>query len=164
MHATLAEHYNDGRRFRLHYVTARQAFNLVRAAEHGATGDPAQFLDWEVTPPVTSLYWANRRHETRACSPENLAVDIADPDEATEVGLRYAGFQKITGPLATLELGVYRATMRIAPAAGIARVALRLSPGTVLASVTGATVLGEGGGGEWLLAGAGEVCLSLSGE
>lgn len=164
MHSLLAEQYNDGRRFRLHYVTARQAFNLVRAAEHGAGGDPAQLLDFEVAPPVTSLYWANRPHETRVCTPENLRLDIADPVAATEVGLRYGGFQKVTGPLSALEVSAQRAVLQLPPGDGTSRLALRLSPGAALASVTGATVLGQGDGGEWLLAGAGEVSLSLAGS
>jgi len=164
MHAALAEQYNDGRRFRLHYVTARQAFNLVRAAEQGASGDPAQFLDWDVAPPVTSLYWANRPHETRICTPENLLLAIPEPNEATEVGLRYAGFQKLTGPFCTLEVSAHRAILRMPPGAGMTRVGLQLSPGTALASVTGATVLGAADGGELLLAGAGEVRLSLAGS
>ncbi|HEX5461294.1 MAG TPA: hypothetical protein VFX20_15125 [Steroidobacteraceae bacterium] len=163
MHAALAEQYNDGRRFRLHYVTARQAFNLVRAAEQGASGDPAQFLDWDVAPPVTSLYWANRPHETRVCTPENLLLAIPEPSEATQVGLRYAGLQKVTGPFCALEVSAHRAILRMPPAGGITRVGLHLSPGASLASVTGATVLGERDRGEWLLEGAGEVRLSLAG-
>jgi hypothetical protein len=37
--------YNDGTRYVLHYVTAREAYNLARAAADGATGDPAMYLD-----------------------------------------------------------------------------------------------------------------------
>lgn len=164
MHATLAERYNDGRRFRLHYVTARQAFNLVRAAEQGAGGDPAQLLDWEVAPPVTSLYWANRQHEARICTADNLLVEIASPDRETEFGLRYPGFEGITGPFSALDVGPHRATIRIPPRADIARLELRLSPGARIASVAGATVHGDGKGREWLLAGASEVRLALTGE
>ena len=36
---------------RLHYVTAREAYNIVRAAEDGLTGDPDNFRDYEVTQP-----------------------------------------------------------------------------------------------------------------
>lgn len=34
----------------LHYVTAREAYNLVRAAERGLLGDPADFYDLEIPP------------------------------------------------------------------------------------------------------------------
>jgi len=36
----LESRYNDGARYRLHYVTAWEMFNVIRAAEAGATGDP----------------------------------------------------------------------------------------------------------------------------
>jgi hypothetical protein len=35
--------YNDGRRYVLHYVTAREMYNVIKAAEAGASGDPGQF-------------------------------------------------------------------------------------------------------------------------
>ena len=38
--------YNDGSRYVLHYVTAREAFNLARAAVDGKTGDPRQYYDY----------------------------------------------------------------------------------------------------------------------
>lgn len=46
----LERHYNDGRRYVLHYVTARQAYNLARAAADGKTGEPEQYLNWIVPP------------------------------------------------------------------------------------------------------------------
>ena len=46
----LESHYNDGRRYRLHYITARQAFNLARAASDNLTGDPQKYFDYLVPP------------------------------------------------------------------------------------------------------------------
>ena len=48
MHKELNERYNDGSRYRLHYVTARQAYNIAKAAEAGHDGDPSQWLDYAV--------------------------------------------------------------------------------------------------------------------
>ncbi len=42
--------YNDGERYRLHYVTAREVFNLVKAAECGVS-DIKQARDWILKPP-----------------------------------------------------------------------------------------------------------------
>ncbi|MEI6971674.1 MAG: hypothetical protein WCL44_09170 [bacterium] len=47
----MQERYNDGRNWRLHYVTAREMYNIVRAAEDGRTGDPGVYRDYEITPP-----------------------------------------------------------------------------------------------------------------
>jgi hypothetical protein len=51
VHEFLRTAFNDGRRWRLHYATARELYNIIRAAECGATGDPAAFRDYEVAPP-----------------------------------------------------------------------------------------------------------------
>jgi hypothetical protein len=50
----LEQHYNDGQRYVLHYVTAREAYNLAMAAASGATGSPSAYLDSEIPPYVAS--------------------------------------------------------------------------------------------------------------
>jgi hypothetical protein len=50
LHRALAR-YNDGARWRLHYVTAREMFNIATAAMDGARGDPADYRDYEISPP-----------------------------------------------------------------------------------------------------------------
>lgn len=46
----LERNYNDGRQYILHYITARQAYNLARAAGEGAAGAPQQYRDAYVGP------------------------------------------------------------------------------------------------------------------
>jgi hypothetical protein len=43
--AHLERAYNDGTRYVLHYVTAREAYNVARAAADGKSGDPCQYYD-----------------------------------------------------------------------------------------------------------------------
>jgi len=50
----LEQHYNDGQRYVLHYVTAREAYNLAMSAASGATGDPSAYLDSEIPPYLAS--------------------------------------------------------------------------------------------------------------
>jgi hypothetical protein len=47
-HETLDREFNDGRDWKLHYVTAREMYNLVKAAEAGATGEPDPWRDFKV--------------------------------------------------------------------------------------------------------------------
>lgn len=47
-HLEIGRRFNDGRHHRLHYVTAREMANLVRAAEAGERGDPNQFRDYRL--------------------------------------------------------------------------------------------------------------------
>ena len=50
-HRALAE-YNDGRHWKLHYVSAREMYNVARAAMDGRIGTPEQFFDYEVPRPA----------------------------------------------------------------------------------------------------------------
>lgn len=44
--------YNDGIRYRLHYVTARELYNIVRAAESGEKDEnPEVYRDYKIAPP-----------------------------------------------------------------------------------------------------------------
>jgi hypothetical protein len=50
----LERRYNDGREYVLHYVTAREAYNLARAAAAGMKGPPSDYYDWIVKPYVAT--------------------------------------------------------------------------------------------------------------
>ncbi|HEY2517858.1 MAG TPA: hypothetical protein VGI39_43610 [Polyangiaceae bacterium] len=50
-HRALRQKYNDGRDWKLHYVTAREMFNLARAAMDGKRGEPSDWFDYEVPAP-----------------------------------------------------------------------------------------------------------------
>jgi hypothetical protein len=47
-HRRITKEFNDGSRYRLHYVTAREMYNIVKAAEAGMTGDPGEYRDYEI--------------------------------------------------------------------------------------------------------------------
>jgi hypothetical protein len=51
MHRALQSRYNDGVKWRLHYVTAREMYNITKAAMAGKGGDPNQYRDFELPPP-----------------------------------------------------------------------------------------------------------------
>jgi hypothetical protein len=45
-HEALATRFNDGRRYRLHYVSAREMANIALAAIAGQTGNPGDYRDY----------------------------------------------------------------------------------------------------------------------
>ncbi|MGB3747902.1 MAG: hypothetical protein WA961_06860 [Rhodanobacter sp.] len=51
MHEHLERAYNDGERYVLHYVTARETYNIIKAAEAGHGGNPDAFRDFLLPPP-----------------------------------------------------------------------------------------------------------------
>jgi len=51
MFAHLETRYNDGRDWKLHYVSAREMYNIVKAAESGCDGDPGRYRDHVIPRP-----------------------------------------------------------------------------------------------------------------
>jgi hypothetical protein len=51
MHRALTERYNDGKDWILHYVSAREMFNIAIAAMEGREGDPNDYRDHVMKPP-----------------------------------------------------------------------------------------------------------------
>ena len=54
MYTYLEQHYNDGSRYVLHYVTAREMYNMVKAAEDGHAGNPHEYRDYILRRPSYS--------------------------------------------------------------------------------------------------------------
>lgn len=54
MFADAESRYNDGKRYRLHYVSAREMFNIIKATEAGFRGDVESSRDWVLPPPAAS--------------------------------------------------------------------------------------------------------------
>ena len=52
MFSYLETKYNDGKKYRLHYVTAREAYNIVKAAEDGKQGNPNEYRDYIIPHPL----------------------------------------------------------------------------------------------------------------
>jgi hypothetical protein len=47
----LQAEYNDGQHYRLHYVSARECYNVARAAQAGCAGNPNDYRNYVITPP-----------------------------------------------------------------------------------------------------------------
>lgn len=48
MYSYLEEIYNDGKKWKLHYVTARECYNIIKAAEAGMNDDPNEYRDFVI--------------------------------------------------------------------------------------------------------------------
>ncbi|MFH1129966.1 MAG: hypothetical protein V1754_01440 [Pseudomonadota bacterium] len=51
LHRVLTRGYNDGERWVLHYVTAREMYNIAVAAMSGESGNPNEYRDYVLSPP-----------------------------------------------------------------------------------------------------------------
>lgn len=44
--------YNDGKNYVLHYVSAREMYNIIKAAENNCEGNPNEYRDYIISPPA----------------------------------------------------------------------------------------------------------------
>ncbi|MCA9665025.1 MAG: hypothetical protein KC503_05530 [Myxococcales bacterium] len=51
LHQELRDHFNDGEKWQLHYVTAREMYNIAIAAMDGKSGNPGEYRDYVLPPP-----------------------------------------------------------------------------------------------------------------
>jgi hypothetical protein len=66
LYTTLEAEFRDRPHYRLHYVTARELYNVVKAAEAGAEGDPGGYRDFVIPPYVNRSAVARERSAARA--------------------------------------------------------------------------------------------------
>jgi len=69
MHTYLESRYNDGTHYVLHYVTAREAYNIAKAAEAGKTGNPNEYRDFVIPPYVNRFMTASVPYEVISFDP-----------------------------------------------------------------------------------------------
>lgn len=68
MHTHLETAYNDGKRFVLHYVSAREAYNIAKAAEAGREGNPNDYRDFVLPAPRSSWAGSGRNRDAQAAA------------------------------------------------------------------------------------------------
>ena len=141
MHRTLNDQYNDGKRFRLHYVTARQAYNIAKAAEHGKDGDPSEWVDFSVPPPATRHYALNARHALVHCTAERLAIGHIESGPETRLCTRLGALRDIVGPIAAIDIDASVGHLKLDAAVEDAQVTVQLSRPAVSIEIKGATLL-----------------------
>ncbi len=56
MLTAIEKKYRDSDKYRLHYMTAREAYNIVKAAEAGRTGNPNDYRDYIIKPYLYTPY------------------------------------------------------------------------------------------------------------
>lgn len=150
MHQTLHDAYNDGRNYKLHYVTAREAYNIAKAAEHGLDGDPSAYRDFRLPRQATHFYLADAPHRLTACIAGRVALEPAQPERATRVRLRDLGVREVRGAFKALDVDETAGTLRLQGGAVSGTVEVVLAPGVAAGAITGARPLlaPPGPGGE----------------
>ncbi len=79
LHETLEKRYNDGKDYVLHYVTAREAYNIAKAAEAGKTGNPNDYRDFLLPPYVNRFITASAPFEPVSVEGGRIVVRFLSP-------------------------------------------------------------------------------------
>ena len=97
MQTYLEKNYNDGKNYVLHYVTAREAYNIAKAAEAGKKGNPNAYRDFLIPPYVNRYLIASVPFETISFSPGQPVLRFQSPAGST-IDVRFkAKHVRITG-------------------------------------------------------------------
>lgn len=102
MFSYLEEHYNDGASFALHYVTAREAYNIIKAAEAGLDGDPGEYRDYLVPPYANTKIRSNSHYLLKSYGEGSLALEVGG-SEATEILFREFLLEAARGPVTAMK-------------------------------------------------------------
>lgn len=89
--------------FRLHYVTAREAYNLAKAAEAGHSGDPNDYRDFAVPPPANALACCDVPWSLRCGSSELLSIEFKG-QAATRVQLSRGELREVRGAMQRVDV------------------------------------------------------------
>jgi len=103
MNQYLTTRYNDGQNYILHYVTAREGFNIAKAAEDGLSGNPNDFRDYRVLPYVNHYLYATAPYEAISFGPDRGVLRFLAEDGTTvKIRIR-AHHVSLTGGVEVLE-------------------------------------------------------------
>ena len=97
MYSYLEENCNDGNKYKLHYVTARESYNIIKAAEAGMSGDPNQYRDYEIKPYINKLIKSDVLYEVSSCSDGMIEMNILEHDKRVNLEFKGLPLQKISG-------------------------------------------------------------------
>ncbi len=91
------EEYSKQNNLRLHYVTSREAYNIVKAAEAGEEESPDNYRDYIIPPPVNRFVKSNIAYKLTEYSAESVRILIPDPSIDVQLEFNNLPVKKIAG-------------------------------------------------------------------
>lgn len=83
----------------LHFVTSREAYNIVKAAEDGLSGNPEQYRDYVLQKPINRVVGINNRLSNITVSEDKIEFQLIEPQK-TEFSFKISPVKKISGVIA----------------------------------------------------------------
>jgi hypothetical protein len=100
---TAMEYWWNRPPFRLHYVTAREGYNIVKAAEAGRDGNPNDYRDFAIPPPANRLVACNRAWRLLSRTPGRLHLEVLEPGDV-RLDLAAGALRGVAGKVRELEV------------------------------------------------------------
>ena len=97
----LEEVYKKDENYRLHYVTSREAYNIVKAAEAGKSGNPNDYRNFQVQQPANRKLHVNKPYTLKTFSENHLCLQVHNNDIGVAISLNNEAGLKITGDYIT---------------------------------------------------------------
>lgn len=82
--------YNDGKNWKLHYVSAREMFNIIKAAEAGMTGDPNNYRNFVIPPYANMVIFTENQYRLIRYVSNEVKLEILG--EPAKVDIKVKGF------------------------------------------------------------------------
>ena len=80
--------YNDGINWKLHYVSAREMYNIVKAAEAGKTGDPNDYRDFLIPQYANMRIFTENNYNLITYNAEDIWFEILDNPETVDMSFK----------------------------------------------------------------------------
>jgi hypothetical protein len=94
-------------------VTAREAYNIAKAAEAGKSGDAGLYRDFEIAPPVNRRLNVNAPTVVRTYSTESVHLEMVRPQPDTVIRLSEHPLCSVRGEcVKTLEMDASNGALR----------------------------------------------------
>lgn len=102
MHAYLREKYNDGIKYQLHYVTTREAYNIIKAAEADMEGNPNDYRDYLIKSPANTKILSTVLYQLQSYTQWSVVMKILE-DKPVNIELKNHVIEKIEGNIAEID-------------------------------------------------------------
>ncbi len=83
--------------YHLHYVTAREAYNIVKAAEAGKIGNPNDFRDFAIPQPANRKIFCNQPYKLKKYSKQHIILEIESLSNNTIINFKDLPLEAIRG-------------------------------------------------------------------
>lgn len=107
MFTYLETRFNDGKNYQLHYVTAREAFNIIKAAEDGKDGNPGNYRDYIISPYANTRIKSNVLYELKSYSKDKLEICNLQKHRNCKFTIKKGQLEKIEGLISSLKFRRY---------------------------------------------------------